>query len=135
MAINAGVQFAIPPPKYAIDDLVACEIGDQISPSYVFLIERGTTKSVTELTSEETVAELLQNSEDAYGFPPYEELAPLIELDGADYADLLAQEREILTDALRTVRCVRVVSDAFDWHNLIETYVAESSREVGAVTA
>ncbi|MHB8613497.1 MAG: GtrA family protein, partial [Candidatus Dormibacteraceae bacterium] len=135
MAINAGVQLAIPPPKYAIDDLVACDIGAQISPTFLFLIERGGAKSVMELTTEEAVSELLKNSEDAYGFPPYEELAPLIELDGEGYAQLLVREREILTDALGSVTCVRLCSDSFDWHQMIENYVMASTRDLREVIA
>lgn len=134
MAINAGVQLAIPPPKYAIDDLVDVAIGEQISPTYLFLIERGSANAVTELTNEEAVTELLKNSEDAYGFPPYDELAPLIEVDGEGYAQLLAREREILTGALESVTCVRLCSDNFDWHQMIESYV-QSTRELGEVTA
>jgi putative flippase GtrA len=134
MAINAGVQLAIPPPKYAIDDLVDVEIGEQISPTYLFLIERGAGSAVTELTTEEAVSELLKNSDDAYGFPPYDELAPLIELDGEGYAQLLAREREILTAALESVTCVRLCSDNFDWHQRIESYVL-STRELGEVIA
>jgi hypothetical protein len=126
MAINAGVQFAVPPPKYTIDELMEVEIAEQVSPSYLFLIERG-PKSVSELTHEEALSELLKNSEDAYGFPPYAELAPLIELGGKSYADLLRIERAILFAALESVTCVRLRSDAFDWDELISGYLGRSA--------
>lgn len=122
MAINAGVQIAVPPPKYTIDELIDCEIAKQVSPSFLFLIERGPTL-VAELTHEEALVELLKNSEDAYGFPPYAELAPLIELGGQTYSDLLRIEQAILFAALESVTCVRLRSDAFDWDQLISAYL------------
>jgi putative flippase GtrA len=124
MAINAGVQFAVPPPKYTINDLIDCEIAEQVSPTFLFLIERG-PRLVAELTHDEALVELLRNSEDAYGFPPYAELAPLIELGGQTYSDLLRVEHEILSAALESVTCVRLRSDAFDWDQLIAAYLQQ----------
>jgi putative flippase GtrA len=135
MAINAGVQLVVPPPKYAIDDLIACPIGDQVSPTHLFLIERGAPKVVEEVSVEEAVDELLQNSDDAYGFPPYTELAPRLEFDGQDYSHMLATERAILTSSLQSVTCVRMRSADFDWDELIEGYVGRVRQDVAEGTA
>jgi putative flippase GtrA len=135
MAINAGVQLVVPPPKYAIDDLIAVPIGREVAPSHLFLIERGTSKLIEEVSVEEAVEELLQNSDDAYGFPPYTELAPRLELDGQDYQHMLATERAILTSALQSVTCVRMRSGDFDWHELIEGYVGRIGVAAAAGSA
>jgi hypothetical protein len=135
MAINAGVQFVIPPPKYTIGELVSTPIGTQVTPSHLFLIERGSPKVVEEVSLAEAVEELLQNSDDAYGFPPYTEVAPRIELDGHDYAKMLITERAILSSALQNVVCVRMRTDTFDWPELIEDYVKSARMELVEGTA
>jgi hypothetical protein len=82
------------------------------------------------------LSELLKNSEDAYGFPPYAELAPLIELGGQSHSDLLRIERTLLAAALESVTCVRLRSDAFDWDQLIYSYIARPALvEAGEETA
>jgi hypothetical protein len=125
MAINAGVQFAVPPPKYTINELIDCEIAECVSPSYLFFIERG-PKLIAELTHEEALSELLENSEDAYGFPPYAELAPLIQLGDQTYTDMLRIERSILSAALASITCVRLRSDSFDWDQLIAAHISRA---------
>jgi putative flippase GtrA len=123
MAINAGVQLAVPPPKYTINELIDCEVAERVSPRFLFLIERG-PESVTELTHDEALSELLKNSEDAYGFPPYAELAPLIQLGDQSYTDMLRIERSILAAALESITCVRIRSDSFDWDRQISAYIS-----------
>jgi dolichol-phosphate mannosyltransferase len=106
-----------------------------VSPRFLFLIERG-PESVTELTHDEALSELLENSEDAYGFPPYAELAPLIQLGDQSYTDMLRIERAILAAALESITCVRIRSDAFDWDRQISAYIGRADLvEPAAETA
>ena len=59
MALNAGLQMLIPPPKYMITDLVDCEIGDRIPIRHVFLIERGSPSLVAAVGPDDALIELL----------------------------------------------------------------------------
>ena len=119
MALNAGVQILIPPPKYMITDLVDCEIGGRMPIRHVFLIERGSPALVDEVEPIEAIAELLANTEDAYGFPPYAQLAPKLVIDGVGYDDLRLKERAILGQALRAAAITRLRVDDFSWPEMI----------------
>jgi hypothetical protein len=119
MAMNAGVQMMIPPPKYMITDLVDCEIGGRIQIRHVFLIERGSPTLVAGVTQADALPELLANTEDAYGFPPYAQLAPQIVLEGEGYDDLRLKERAILSSALQAAEITRLRVDDFSWPEMI----------------
>jgi len=121
MALNAGVQMLIPPPKYMITELVDCEIGERIPIQHVFLIERGSPALVAGVTASEALGELLANTEDAYGFPPYAQLAPQIVIDGQGYDDLRLKEKAILSAALRAAEVTRLRVDDFSWPEMIRT--------------
>lgn len=119
MALNAGVQMLIPPPKYMITDLVDCEIGGRIPIRHVFLIERGSPTLVAGLTQADALPELLANTEDAYGFPPYAQMAPQLVLEGEGYDEMRLKERVILSSALRMANVTRLRVDDFSWPEMI----------------
>jgi dolichol-phosphate mannosyltransferase len=119
MAMNAGVQMMIPPPKYMITDLVDCEIGGRIDIRHVFLIERGSPALVAPVHQADALTELLANTEDAYGFPPYAQLAPRLVIEGEGYDDLRLKERAILSSALRSAEVTRLRVDDFSWPEMI----------------
>jgi hypothetical protein len=119
MAMNAGVQMLIPPPKYMITDLVDCEIGGRIPIRHVFLIERGSPTLIAGVTQSDALVELMANTEDAYGFPPYAQLAPQLVLDGEGYDDLRLKEKAILSAAMRTAEVTRLRVDDFSWPEMI----------------
>jgi hypothetical protein len=119
MALNAGVQMLIPPPKYMITELVDCEIGGRIPIRHVFLIERGSPALVAGVTPSEALVELLANTEDAYGFPPYAQLAPQLVINGQGYDDLRLKERAILSAALNAAEVTRLRVDDFSWPEMI----------------
>jgi dolichol-phosphate mannosyltransferase len=118
MSINSLVQIVIPPPKYMITDLVSCEIHQQIKMSRFFLIERG-PRLISYPTHEEALEVLLSNTEDAYGFPPYAQLAPKLVIGGDDYDELRRAEKAILAKALSSVSITRVRLDDFSWDEVI----------------
>jgi putative flippase GtrA len=124
MAINALTQIVVPPPKYNVDRLVNCRIGGSTVVEDMFVLERGAPRT-TELTTAETVDELMVNTADAYGFPPFEYFAPAVVLGDADYTGLLAAERSILGAAMRHVRSRRIASDAYTWADDIPRLLAE----------
>jgi dolichol-phosphate mannosyltransferase len=134
MAMNAAVQALVPPPKYRVTDLVRTEIGGRTPIDHVFLIERGARDRVWEMRPEEALEELLRNTEDAYGFPPYSSLAPHIVLDGQDHERLLGQERAILRAALQGRSVTRIVTAGYGWAQAIER-VAGLGRDPVAAPA
>ncbi len=123
MGINAIVQALIPPPKYTVDRLVPCRIGRSTRVEELFVIERGAPR-VAELEHGEAVRRMIQNTDDAYGFPPFRYLAPAITMAGLGYAELRERERQILTGFLGTVRGRVVASNTFGWADEIPKLLA-----------
>jgi glycosyltransferase involved in cell wall biosynthesis len=114
MGINAIAQILVPPPKYTVDRLVSCRMGSATKVEELFIIERGTPR-IAELDRDTTLRQMLINTDDAYGFPPFRYLAPSITIAGNGYQQLREREREILTGFLAGVRTRVVASDTFGW--------------------
>jgi hypothetical protein len=121
MAMNATVQAMVPPPKYRVTDLVSCQIGTWTHMDSVFLIERGATDRLEHVPAAQALEELLLNTDDAYGFPPYASLAPCIRLAGLTHEELLLREREILRSALGERPVTRIVAAGHGWAEVIES--------------
>jgi hypothetical protein len=127
MGINAITQILVPPPKYAVDRLVACRMTSSTRIRELFIIERGTPR-LADLDHNAALDQLLANTDDAYGFPPFRYLAPAITIGGQGYLQLRAREREILSGFLSQVRVRTLASDTFGWAD-------EIPRLVGGVAA
>jgi hypothetical protein len=69
--MSALVQMAVPPPKFHVDRLIPeVEMVNSLDLDRLVLIERG--EALMRELDEETAFEILsENTEDAYGFPPY----------------------------------------------------------------
>jgi len=129
MAINALTQIIVPPPKYNVDRLVPCRIGGSTMVEELFVIERGPAL-VEDLERAAAVDELMTNTEDAYGFPPFQHIAPAVVLGDADYAELQRMERSILRSALKRIRTRRLASDGFTWADEIPRLLAEDGSAI-----
>ncbi len=124
VTVNAWVQLFVPPPKYHVTSLMDCDIVDRSTIDAVILMERG--EPLAELpTLEATVDRLLDNTDDAYTFPPFAAFAPLITIDGLDHAALRVRERALLTEAVEPAWRVRIRVRGHNWSDLIPTLVAE----------
>jgi dolichol-phosphate mannosyltransferase len=124
MAINSLTQMTVPPPKYNIDRLVPCRTKASTTVRDLFLIERG-PDAISEVATERAVEELMVNTADAYGFPPFQYLAPAIVLGDGDYADLQRRERKVLAGAMSQIPVRRIASDSFGWADTIPALLAE----------
>lgn len=124
MGINAITQRLVPPPKYSVDRLVPCRIGTATKVEELFIIERGAPR-LTEMDRAEALERMIQNTDDAYGFPPFRYLAPGITINGYDYNELRRREREILAGFLSGVRTRVLASDNFGWADEIPRLIAQ----------
>ena len=119
VTINAWVQLLIPPPKYHVQSLIECEMSDRARIDSVILMERGPTPLAEEPDFAFTMDRLIENTDDAYTFPPFASFAPMLVIDGTDYAGLRARELELLEASIRTARRVRVRVVGHSWAELI----------------
>ncbi|MGZ4480257.1 MAG: hypothetical protein ACXVW2_16700 [Nocardioidaceae bacterium] len=127
MTANALTQMLIPPPKYGADRLVACEVIPRTTVSDLFVIERG-SPALTSLSPAAALQELMANTDDAYGFPPYRYVAPVLLVGGEEYAALRAREEQVLRSALGRMRTRRLASDSFGWATEIPRLIAEDGE-------
>ncbi|MEO5833536.1 MAG: glycosyltransferase [Nakamurella sp.] len=123
MGFNSLTQRVIPPPKYTVDRLVRCSIQRETQINDLFVIERG-TPSLTEICATEALETLVVNTDDAYGFPPFREMAPSIVIGADDYLELRHKEKAILTAAMTGVRVRGLASDNFTWAEQIAELLA-----------
>jgi len=132
MGINALTQILIPPPKYTVDRLVPCRMTSATRVRELFIIERGAPR-LASLDHASALDQLLANTDDAYGFPPFRFLAPAIRIGGQDYHQLRQTEREILASFLEHLRVRTLASDSFSWADDIPRLVEEGeSQTAGA---
>jgi hypothetical protein len=124
IAINAITQRLIPPPKYAVDRLVSCRIGTQSRVEELFIIERG-APCIADIDHATTLRRMIENTDDAYGFPPFKYLAPSIVINGQGYQELRRRERAILEAFLSQVRTRTLASDRFGWADEIPRILRE----------
>ena len=118
VTLNSWVQILIPPPKYHVTSLVECELADRARIDALVMMERG--QPLAERAGEEfTIDRLLENTDDAYTFPPFSEMAPKLVIDGLDYPTLRARERELLAQAVSTARRFRVRIEGYGWADAI----------------
>ena len=111
--INMFVQLVIPPPKYDIERLVpGVDIATEATIAGFVVIERAAGDDRS-LLPDEAVDVLGENSEDAYGFPPYPALEDF--LHSRNGRNLQPSERQILASALSSVPAVVLRSESMDW--------------------
>lgn len=133
MSLNALTQYVVPPPKYDVDRLVPCEHTRSVRVEDLFIIERN-EYAVTELESSTLLDELIANTDDAYGFPPFRYFAPALVVDGLGYEELRANERSILASALSRVRARRLATPDFSWADHIPALTCEMAEAPSDVT-
>jgi putative flippase GtrA len=126
MSLNALTQFAVPPPKYAVDRLVPCMHTTSVHIEQLFIIERDQFR-LSPIEPSGLVDELIANTDDAYGFPPFRYFAPALVVGGSAYEELRAQERSILSSAILGVRARRLATPDFTWADHIPQLTRSSS--------
>ncbi len=126
VSINSIVQILVPPPKYRIDALMACRIATEAPIGHVFLMERGESLH-EELAPDDAIKQLIENTDDAYGFPPFSTFAPQIVIDGDDYLTLRQKEERLLRNALQQASVHRVRVPGHGWAELLPQLMAAPS--------
>src|ERR1035437_9273264 len=71
MSINSALQIMVPPPKYHITPPWQGQIPAEAPIDNVFLMERGEPVVQERVALEAAIDQLIDNTDDAYGFPPF----------------------------------------------------------------
>jgi dolichol-phosphate mannosyltransferase len=127
MGVNSLTQRIVPPPKYYVDRLVECNVIRNTVVKNLFVIERGEPQ-LSEIPFDEAIETLVVNTDDAYGFPPFRQMAPSIVIGADDYAELRRKERQILTQAMANIRVRGLASNTFSWADDIAALLAAEKQ-------
>jgi dolichol-phosphate mannosyltransferase len=121
VTINAWVQLLVPPPKYHVQSLIDCDLTDRAPIDSIVLMERGTPVMAEVPEFAFTVQRLIENTDDAYTFPPFAAFAPMLTIGSLDYTALRERERTLLEASVRRAWRVRVRVVGHNWSELIPT--------------
>jgi putative flippase GtrA len=124
--INALVQRVVPPPKYQVDRLVPhVEIAPEANVVSLAIIQREGEDGSELLAPREALEILLANCEDAYGFPPYPEIAHW--LHSRNGRDLRVLERGIIEQALAGKPAHVLRSAERNWYRMFPAVVEHAT--------
>lgn len=119
---NAIIQRLVPPPKYPVQRLVPhARLTPTASLAGLIVIERGGAGAV-QLGTAEAVEILMSNSEDSYGFPPYDTIKSF--LYRGTGRDLRPIERGMVLAALQGLPATLLRSETRDWWRQVPTLMS-----------
>jgi hypothetical protein len=119
--VNTVVQLLVPPPKYAVQRLVpGVEVAEHAKLGGLLVIQRS-ANGFEWLEEDDALEILLDNCEDAYGFPPYHLIEDFLLGSSAD--DLRSVERQILAGAFEGVAAALLSSTRLDWATRIPSLI------------
>ena len=121
--INMVLQMLVPPPKYFVEQLVPKVKLSRVVPlAGMFIIARG-KEQIQPMENREALEILLQNCEDAYGFPPYDNLKKFLYFQ--DGVDLREKEQSIIRQAMGGLPATQIHSSNLEWWCQIPPFVNE----------
>lgn len=126
--INAWGQRIVRPPKFKIESLLnTIKIEKNTAVKSIYFLSREGNKCEI-LDTESALMTALDNSDDAFLFPPYQDLLDHIVIKGQNASMLLAVERQILKQFLSGINCFALKSDTRSWYNMIAAYTESKVR-------
>ncbi len=115
LTLNALGQMVVRPPKIFVEDLVrGMTASSQARPVAVCLLRKGGEKIVP-APPDQALKELLINSEEAFGFPPYSDIWQNLVLNGRKASEFLEMEKALLEDLVNSAKCFWLYSDSRRW--------------------
>lgn len=127
MSINSVVQWLVPPPKFHIDALLDCEVIERAPIGHVFIMERGEAMQRRERPAT-AVPTLIENTDDAYGFPPFATFAPRLRIGEDDYPALRAKEELLLRRAIARAAVWRVRVPGHEWAEVLPELISKNGH-------
>ncbi len=132
--MNAVVQALIPPPKYDITKLVpGAQLCTEARLAGLFVIERAPDDVSRTLGDDEALETLMENCDDAYGFPPYPVIAQyLYTRKGVDLREL---ELDVVRTGLARTPATLLRSTSMDWWQRVPALMGIALEEPAAAVA
>jgi len=119
LSLNALGQILVPPPKPPILSLIGPERLGQTCPINALCFIAQGKPVFTEMSLDAALTMVEANSDDAFNFPPYNDIVGDIEIDGRSYWELQSMERSMLRRLLKTLRVHFLRLEGHSWQNQI----------------
>ena len=119
--INTLGQSIIKPPKFKIEDIVRqpIKVVPKASVGSFFFIERGSGEEITSLSKDEALRRAIENSDDAFLFPPYKDILRYLNINGASASELLLQEKNMIAKLLEKIDTKVIRSESRSWYKAV----------------
>lgn len=124
--INTIGQRIVKPPKFRVEDILkTATIKTKTNIRSLYFLEAGNSDQKEIVPSAEmATTKAIENSDDAFLFPPYSQLIKYITIKGKSAKQLLQEERDIVQDFLRNVKCYTTKSVNKNWYSILRDDVS-----------
>jgi len=118
--LNTVGQAIIKPPKFKIENLLqSVTIQEKTRVKSLYFLERGSDEQIEEVPTKVALNKAIENSDDAFLFPPYADLIHHINIGGKTAKELLEQEKSMLEKFLTEVKCLVIKSNKRAWYQMV----------------
>jgi hypothetical protein len=118
--LNTVGQAVIKPPKFKIESLLqSVSIQEKTRVKSLYFLERDGSEQTEEVPTKVALRKAVENSDDAFLFPPYADLIHHINIGGKTAKELLKEEESMLEEFLRGVNCWIIKSNKRAWYQMI----------------
>jgi dolichol-phosphate mannosyltransferase len=118
--INALGQKFIKPPKFNIDFFLQDALPKVRTKIYNFvLLETGLEGDSINIASDMATTRAIENTDDAFMFPPYREILKYLTINGSSACDLLEVEKDRLEEFLSNITCTISRSENKLWYEAL----------------
>jgi len=123
--INTIGQRIIKPPKFRINDISkSFKVKEKsVVNTLCFLQKEG--EEVVDIDKNTALEKAIENSDDAFLFPPYSELLKYIKINGKSAHELLQEERKMLESFLSGLICLELKNESRSWFKMVITIVKQ----------
>jgi len=117
--INTIGQSIVRPPKYSINSILQeAKIKNDTKVDNLYFLKREGNEIIP-LDTTNALDLAVDNSDDAFIFPPYAELLKYININGRTAFELLEEEKKLLSTFLSVINCFVIKSETRAWFNMI----------------
>lgn len=122
---NTIGQMLIKPPKYGINDISKSFKVEESKTVGTLCFLQTELEEVADIDKNTALEKVIENSDDAFLFPPYKELIEYIKIDGKSAHELLQEEKMMLKKLLSGLTCLDLKSKSKSWNKMVKSILQD----------
>jgi dolichol-phosphate mannosyltransferase len=128
--VNTVGQRIVRPPKFRVEDILhTVNIKNKTDIKKLYFLETGSPEQTEIVTSAKlSTSKAIENSDDAFLFPPYSKLIEYITINGKSAKELLLEEANTLEKFLQNIKCYLTKSANKKWYPMIANQISPRIR-------